>query len=95
MIHNTSSRLLVNEDNLRSKKMEKTGKYNRTHTHTSSQRRLLRESQQLKVFIEHTEREEILKKMFLVGRSRSNFYTFGRKMQNFPVTFSGKIVKSD
>lgn len=39
--------------------------------------------------------EKILKKMFLVGRSRSNFYTFGGKMQNFLVARCGKIVKSD
>lgn len=34
----------------------------------------------------YTARRKILKKMFLVGRSRSNFYTFGKIMQNSPVT---------
>lgn len=56
----------------------------------------MREKRQLKVFIEtYRKRRKILKKMFLVGRGRSNFYTFGRKMQKFTVTLCGKFVKSD
>lgn len=93
--------LLVNRDNLSSETEEKTGNYIAIQAHCSVHTwpwLVEREEKtpQQKVFIEHTERRQkiILKKMFLVGRSRSNFNTYGGKMQNFLVALCGKIVKS-